>query len=401
MTKTSIIITFWMLAGLGFITCSSSSEDPPAGNTPELFISNVTFSEGTSGTNSVNVNFNLTAASQQSVSVSYNTEDGSAKATEDYETTSGTLTIDAGQTQKTLSINFTTDDILEFDETFDLVLSNVQNATITISKIAITILDDDSYQPAEDDDGFITPDSYPSMDLVWSEEFDDATLNEDDWNYELGDGCPDLCGWGNNELQSYTEENTELSDGKLEITAEENMAAPNFTSSRITTKGKQEFQYGRIDIRAKLPKGQGIWPAIWMLGSNIDQVGWPVCGEIDIMEMVGHEPFRVHGTAHYDNNGHNFTGSPYSIPETETFGDKYHIFTILWQEGSIQWFVDYQPFFSISRSQIGATYPFNANFFFIANIAVGGNWPGNPDGTTVFPQVMEVDYIRVFQTPGM
>jgi len=194
-----------------------------------------------------------------------------------------------------------------------------------------------------DADGFITPDTYSSMELVWSEEFDQVELNTSDWNYELGDGCPNLCGWGNNELQSYDEASTVVSDGKLVITASENVGNPTFTSSRLTTKGKQEFQYGRIDIRAKSPQGQGIWPALWMLGSNIDQVGWPVCGEIDIMEMVGHEPNVVHGTAHYDRNGHNFQGDSYTLPEVGTFGDKYHIYTILWQEGSIQWYVDYQP----------------------------------------------------------
>ena len=402
MKRSLHLIGISLIFGLFTTACgSSSSDDPPPTSNPELFINNLTFAEGSGGTKSVDVRFNLTASSQQTVTVNYSTSDKGAEAGVDYETASGTVSFAAGETQKNLSLNFIGDDILEFDESFNLELSNVQNATLSTNKVEVVILDDDSYQPQQDADGFITPDNYPSMELVWSEEFDGTELNENDWNYELGDGCPNLCGWGNNELQSYTEESTQVANGKLTITAEENAQAPTFTSSRITTKGKQEFQYGRIDIRAKLPLGQGIWPAIWMLGSNIDQVGWPSCGEIDIMELVGHEPSTVHGTAHYNNNGHNFIGDPYDVTAPETFNDKYHVFTILWQEGSIRWFVDYEQFFSISRSQLGPSYPFNANFFFIANIAVGGNWPGNPDQTTQFPQMMDIDYIRVFQNPNL
>jgi beta-glucanase (GH16 family) len=138
-----------------------------------------------------------------------------------------------------------------------------------------------------------------------------------------------------------------------------------------------------------------------MLGSNIEQVGWPVCGEIDIMEMVGHQPATVHGTGHFDRDGHQFTGTSWSLSPTEKFGDKFHVFTILWQEGLIEWFVDYHKFFSLKAKDVGFNYPFDEPFFFIANIAVGGQWPGDPDETTAFSQTMEVDYIRVFQTANM
>lgn len=386
---------------LYLVGCGSSSEDPGGATTPEVFITNTAIPEGTFTVRTADIQFNLSAASEQTVTLSYATADKSALAGSDYSAASGTVTFAAGETQKTESITLTNDEILEFDESFLVEVTNLQNATMLNTSVAVTILDDDTYTPAEDADGFITPDNYPSMDLVWGEEFDGTELDASSWNFELGDGCPGLCGWGNNELQSYTQESTTVAAGKMVITAAKNAAAPVYTSSRLTTKGKQEFQYGRIDIRAKLPKGQGIWPALWMLGSNIDQVGWPTCGEIDIMEAVGHEAFRVHGTAHYNNGGHVFSGLPYDIEETATFGDKYHIFTILWQENSIKWFVDYQEFFSISRSQAGPSYPFNSTFFFIANIAVGGNWPGSPDATTQFPQFLDLDYIRVFQNPDL
>jgi beta-glucanase (GH16 family) len=165
----------------------------------------------------------------------------------------------------------------------------------------------------------------------------------------------------------------------------------------MITKAKKEFQYGRIDIRARLPYGQGIWPAIWMLGANIDDVGWPRCGEIDIMELVGHLPKVSHGTAHYDVDGWASKGSSYALTTGQTFSDEFHVFTIVWEMNRIKWYVDYNKFFELSAQDVGGTYPFNNPFFFIMNIAVGGNWPGDPDETTVFPQTMEVDYIRVFQ----
>jgi beta-glucanase (GH16 family) len=162
--------------------------------------------------------------------------------------------------------------------------------------------------------------------------------------------------------------------------------------------GKKEFKYGRVDIRAALPKGQGIWPALWMLGSNFSDVGWPMCGEIDIMELVGGDGKDniVHGTTHWDNNGSyaNYGGS-YRLP-TGIFNDEFHVFTIIWDESKIAWLVDDKQYHSIDISP-AALSEFRQEFFFIFNVAVGGNWPGSPDGTTEFPQRMIVDYVRVFQ----
>lgn len=163
----------------------------------------------------------------------------------------------------------------------------------------------------------------------------------------------------------------------------------------MTTQNKRSFTTGRIDIRAKLPQGKGIWPALWMLGSNITTVSWPQCGEIDIMELLGQTPNLVYGTVHYNNGGHQSLGGNYSL-SSGTFSDDFHIFTLIWQPHHLIWQVDGHTYRTISDIQITG-FRFDLPQFFIFNIAVGGNWPGPPDNSTVFPQTMEVDYIRVYQ----
>ncbi|HPH46598.1 MAG TPA: glycoside hydrolase family 16 protein, partial [Chryseolinea sp.] len=207
-------------------------------------------------------------------------------------------------------------------------------------------------------------------------------------------------GWGNNELQYYTNANTIMQDGYLTIKAKkETMGGYNYTSSRIITKGKQEFKYGRIDIRAILPKGQGIWPALWMLGSNISTVGWPKCGEIDIMEMIGggaNRDNRVYGTVHWDNAGAYASYGGNKTLSEGIFADKFHVFSIVWNEEEIIWYLDDVQYHVISLEPAELS-EFKSDYFVIFNVAVGGNWPGAPDATLIFPQRMIVDYIRVFQ----
>lgn len=248
-------------------------------------------------------------------------------------------------------------------------------------------------------DGYTTPLEYPGYTLSWADEFNGNALNLNDWTHEIGTGN---WGWGNNELQYYTDgsSNLQVSGGKLTITAKsESQGSSNYTSARIKTQGKKEFQYGRIDIRARLPRGQGLWPALWMLGSNISSVGWPNCGEIDIMELVGHQPNRVHGTVHFGTSTPSTQRtSSYSLGTAE-FGDEFHVFTLIWEQNKIEWYVDDKKYHTVTSSGTGGIYPFNDKFFFIFNVAVGGQWPGSPDASTVFPQSMEVDYIRVFQKP--
>ena len=245
--------------------------------------------------------------------------------------------------------------------------------------------------------GYSTPTSYEDMDLIWHDEFDGNQIDEDYWTFEIGDGCPNLCGWGNNELQYYRSQNTTVSDGVLTIEARQiRFQDRDYTSSRIITRDNFFFRYGRVDIRAKLPKGQGIWPALWMLGQNINSVGWPKCGEIDIMEMVGGngKENTVHGNAFWDAGGVTDNSGHYTL-SSGTFYNEFHVFSVIWDEQKIDYFVNDQLFHTNFITDPDKS-EFHKPFFFIFNIAVGGIWPGNPDATTVFPTQMNVDYIRVF-----
>ena len=245
-------------------------------------------------------------------------------------------------------------------------------------------------------DGPDSPLSYTNMTLVWQDEFDGSSLNSSNWTYETGTGSN---GWGNNELQFYKEDNASIMEGNLVITAKkETFNGSNYTSSRIVTKDKYDFQYGRVDIRAALPQGQGMWPALWMLGANFNTVGWPACGEIDIMEMVGGNGREntVLGTAHWLNNGeHAEFGGSRTLP-FGSFNGTYHVFSVIWDETSIKWYVDNLQYHVIDTTPAELD-EFRNNFFLIINLAVGGNLPGNSDNTTSFPQHLIVDYVRVFQ----
>ncbi|MEQ1587774.1 MAG: family 16 glycosylhydrolase [Cyclobacteriaceae bacterium] len=243
--------------------------------------------------------------------------------------------------------------------------------------------------------GYSTPDNYAGLTLVWQDEFEGTALKTANWTHELGGS-----GWGNNELQYYQEQNTLVENGLLIIRAKrENVGGKSYTSSRIITQGKKAFKFGRVDIRAKLPKGQGIWPALWMLGSNISAVGWPKCGEIDIMEMIGGtgNDNKSYGTAHWDNAGsHAQYGGNKSLTGGKIFADDFHVFSIVWDASFITWYLDDVQFHVIDITPDSLS-ELRGEAFFIFNVAVGGNWPGSPDGTTSFPQFMAVDYIRVFQ----
>ena len=246
------------------------------------------------------------------------------------------------------------------------------------------------------DKGYKTPTTYSGYSPQWSDEFSADTIDSTAWSFEIGRGGN---GWGNDELQYYTAANAKVRNGFLVITArKESMGGAAYTSSRMITKNKKHFKFARIDIRAKLPSGQGIWPALWMLGANIDTVGWPLCGEIDIMEMVGHEPNKIYGTLHWGSSTgtHRSEGFWTTMP-TGKYSDEFHVYSLLWQEDSISIMVDDKPYFRFSPADVEPdTYPFNAPYYLLFNVAVGGTWPGSPDESTVFPQQMVVDYVRVF-----
>lgn len=241
--------------------------------------------------------------------------------------------------------------------------------------------------------------------LRWSDEFDGPAGSAPDqtkWNYDTGGG-----GWGNNELETYTSrtQNAFLDgEGQLVIKAvKETFTGADgirrdYTSARLLTRGKFTQRYGRFEARIKLPFGQGIWPAFWMLGANIDQVGWPMCGEMDIMENIGREPSVNHGTLHGPGySGGAGLGGIYSLPSGQKFSDDFHIFAIEWEPTIVRFYVDgnlYQT--KTPADATGKQWVFDHPFFILLNVAVGGNFPGNPNDTTTFPQTMTVDYVRVY-----
>ena len=247
--------------------------------------------------------------------------------------------------------------------------------------------------------GNVSPTSYSGYQLTWSDEFNQQTLDTATWNFDVGGG-----GWGNNELQYYQQDNVAIDRGHLVITAkEENRGGRSFTSSRIKTEGTMEFGFGRVDIRAALPRGQGIWPALWALGADFQQVGWPYCGELDIMEMIGGggRENTVHGTLHWNVGG---IGQPYAPTYQggafekagDDFGDGFNVFSMVREHDRVQWLVNDALYHEQYLPDSIDFKPFDNPFFLIFNIAVGGNWPGSPDASTQFPQRMVVDYVRVF-----
>src|SRR5579875_645280 len=264
---------------------------------PQISISDVNLFEGNSGYTVFPFTVTLDHASSKTITVYYSTVDGTATAGSDYVAVSNQmLTFQPNETSKTININVIGDSIEESDEQFTVVLSNAINATIAKSTGVGTIRNDDN-KVTFNNTGYDAPTSYPGYNLVWSDEFNGNSLDTSVWSYETGNS-----GWGNNELEYYTSgtNNLSLQDGKLVIHAlKQNYGTASYTSARIKTQGKKEFKYGRIDIRAILPKGRGIWPALWMLGSNINSVGWPACGETDIMELLGQNPQQVIGSLHW------------------------------------------------------------------------------------------------------
>jgi len=235
--------------------------------------------------------------------------------------------------------------------------------------------------------------------LLAADEFDGpagSAPNPGIWRYDLGAG-----GWGNDELQTYTDarRNAALDGaGNLVITARRE-ADGSFSSARLKTEGTFTAQYGRIEARIRIPRGQGIWPAFWMLGADIGSVGWPACGEIDVMENVGKEPTVVHGTVH----GPGYSGAQgiqgsYAAPTGAPFADDFHVYGVDWRPDSITWSVDGVAYRTVTRADVGsAPWVFDKPFFVVLNVAVGGDWPGAPDPSTRFPQQMTVDWIRVHQ----
>lgn len=284
------------------------------------------------------------------------------------------------------------------------IIMNIKNKTGSLLLLILVLLGCNTIKQEEVDKD--TDMSKYEWELVWSDEFESSQIDTEKWNFINGAG-----GYGNNELQNYTgrEKNVRIEGGNLILEAhKEDLEGSEYTSAKVTTEGKGDWTYGRFEIRAKLPIGQGIWPAFWMMPSDQEIYGpWPSCGEIDIMEALGHEPNTTYGTLHYG-NPRKYSGTHYVL-EKENFNDNYHTFTVDWLPGEIIWYVDGKEFqrqnewFSNSNeapSNLAFPAPFDRDFFMQFNLAVGGNWPGNPDSNTNFPQQLIIDWIRVYEPQG-
>jgi len=243
--------------------------------------------------------------------------------------------------------------------------------------------------------------------LVWSDEFNGKNGSQPDpskWTYDIGGS-----GWGNHELEYYTNrrENARIENGNLVIAArQEPYKAPNgadfdYTSARLKTQGLFSHAYGRFEARIKLPAGQGLWPAFWMLGDNFGSAGWPKCGEIDIMENVGKEPGINHGSLHgpSSTNATSDLTATITLPAGQALSNDFHVYAVEWEPDAIRFYLDANLYatFAAARWPPGGTWIFDHRFFLILNVAVGGDWPGSPDDTTEFPQTMLVDYVRVYK----
>ncbi len=245
--------------------------------------------------------------------------------------------------------------------------------------------------------------------LVWSDEFnapDGSAPDSSKWTFQTGGN-----GFGNQELEYYTSrlQNAQIKNGNLVITAlKENYTGPDgvsrsYTSARLNTSKKFQQAYGRFEARIKIPYGQGMWPAFWMLGNDISTNRWPACGEIDIIENIGREPSIVHGTIHGPGySGAHGIGSPFSFPDGRRFADDYHLYAVEWSPNQIKFYVDGNLYATRTPADLpaGTKWVYDHPFFIILNLAVGGGWPGAPDATTVFPQQMLVDYVRVYKPAG-
>ena len=265
-------------------------------------------------------------------------------------------------------------------------------SNVNIDNPTLVVADNDEVSPGD------------TLTLVWSDEFNGASLDPESWFFETGDGSQyGIPGWGNNELQYYQPNNAQLDGGRLVIEARrQTVGSFNYTSARINTRDRFAFRYGRIEARMRLPGGQGLWPAFWLLPQDSPYGGWAASGEIDIMEAVnlgGSGGNEIHGTIHYGGEWPNnqWSGSDYVVSSSAQ--DEFHTYAVEWDSGEIRWYVD-DVLYAMQNnwSSTGGAFPapFDEPFYIIFNVAVGGNWPGSPNASTVFPVTMEVDWVRVY-----
>ncbi|MEL6650050.1 MAG: family 16 glycosylhydrolase, partial [Bacteroidota bacterium] len=374
-----------------FSLFSLACKNEVSGPQPEVSIEGLSFEEGNTA-RIVNLSLTLSASAEETISIYVSSTDGSAEKGRDYiEFSRKLIEIAPGQTSAEVGITILGDESFEEDENFRVEIVEAIGATIKLASAEVTLQNDDA-------DALLllqgpdSPLSYPGMTLHWQDEFDGNSLDANTWTQEVREE-----GWFNEELQYYTDEDRNLTvrDGFLIIEArDENHSSQtgrnfNYTSARISSEDKFTFQYGRVDIRAAMPEGQGIWPALWTLGNNISSVSWPACGEIDILEMIGGPEVPgqrgetvVHNAIHWQNAGsHASDGGHYDLPSGSLHGE-FHVYSLIWTDQSVTFLID-----DVERDVIDITgsekTEFHDSHFFIMNIAVGGTWPGSPDATTI------------------
>ena len=396
MKMNAILKSIFAIYVLLLIGCGKKNSGTASSNLPSVNIGNISQLRSTSSA-VFHFPVTLSTASTTDVSVHYATVSGTATPNKDFSPINGTITIPANSLSGSIDVTVIGDSLRQADQSFSVQLDNPTNCTLGTSVGVGTIINSDGLYFPVDTTGYSTPTSYPGYTLAWSDEFNGNQIDPNTWTFESGNNN----GWGNNELEFYTSstQNAFVSNGNLIIEARQQASGGfPYSSARIKTQDKKTFTYGRIDIRAKLPTGQGIWPALWMLGNNISTVSWPACGEIDIMELLGQQPNKVYQTIHWgaDVATNKSIGTNYVL-NSGNFNQQFHVYSLDWEQDSIKMFVDDQTAFAVPRTSVNVLYPFDSPFFFVFNIACGGNWPGSPDGTTVFPQRMVVDYVRVFQ----
>lgn len=332
-----------------FMACSKTSTPPPAVITPSNLVIKATVSQDGTGS----VDFKATA--ENAVSYKFEFGNGDIK-----DAPSGIITYKyTKQGTLTYTVKVTA------YSTSGKTVSATTDITVTVSSSSLTI--------------------------AWSDEFSNTGLPDvNKWAYDIGTGTG---GWGNNELQYYTNrlENAFCENGVLKIKAiKENYAGSAYTSARLVTRGKFDFKYGRVEVRAKLPAGVGTWPAVWMLGTNISTVGWPACGEIDIMEHRGSDINKIHTSLHYPGRS---GGNP--VTNTKVISNattEFHLYRVDWSSTSIEFYIDNQVVFTVANT---SSIPFNHSFYLLMNVAMGGNFGGSVD-PAFSNAMMEVDYIRVY-----
>jgi beta-glucanase (GH16 family) len=396
---------FVIAGALLVLSCSKSGSSNGGGQQktpapiPTITINNVTQVRDTAVASTYTFAVTLSQQTTDTVTVNYATADSSAFANTDYTPSTGTLTFLPGNSVGVVKVTVKPSNLRAANSIFLVKLTNPVNSTLSTAE-GDGIIENQGNNLGSDTTGYQTPSSYVGYKLLWSDEFNESTVNTNYWQYDLGNG-----GWGNQELECYTDSNATIVNGYLQIQAKQqnvtyNGVASNYTSTRMNTAGKFSFEYGRVDIRAKLPVAPGMWPALWFLGNNFGTAGWPRCGETDLMELVGSNPHLVTGSIHWlEANGNEGTlNNTYTLPGGADYSQKFHVFSLVWTRTQITMYVDDIPYMSESSTSISSgTWPFDQPQFLIMNVAVGGNWPGSPTAQTIFPQSMYVDYVRVFQ----